>query len=75
MLSLSTFMVTHEYPINVIVEEIEELANRLSILGSLSLNEEPLVMLDFTLDLQALVTFACHCPKLRRLGHFCGSHH
>jgi len=63
-------MVTHEYPINIVVEEIEELANRWSILESLSLHEEPLVMPDFTLDLQALVTFPPHYPKLRRLGHF-----
>ncbi|OAX37481.1 hypothetical protein K503DRAFT_742642 [Rhizopogon vinicolor AM-OR11-026] len=67
---LTTFMVTHKYPVNITLEEIEELASRWPTLESLSLNEEPLVMDDFTLDLRALVPFARHCPKLRQLGLF-----
>ncbi|KAG1772489.1 hypothetical protein EV702DRAFT_1033633 [Suillus placidus] len=68
--NLVTFQVTHKYPVNITLEGIEELACRWPSLESLSLNEEPLVMHEFTLDLRALVPFARHCPKLRRLGLF-----
>ncbi|OJA20968.1 hypothetical protein AZE42_09179 [Rhizopogon vesiculosus] len=67
---LTTFMVTHKYPVNITLEEIEEHASRWPTLENLSLNEEPLAMYDFTLDLRALVPFARHCPKLRHLGLF-----
>ncbi|KAG1764421.1 hypothetical protein EDD22DRAFT_883407 [Suillus occidentalis] len=68
--NLVTFQVTHKYPVNITLEEIEELAYRWPTLESLTLNEEPLVMGEFTLDLRALVPFARLCPKLRRLGLF-----
>ncbi|OAX32090.1 hypothetical protein K503DRAFT_805521 [Rhizopogon vinicolor AM-OR11-026] len=68
--NLTTFEVLHKYPVNITLEEIEELASRWPSLRSLSLNEEPLVMSNFTLDLRALVPFARHCPKLYRLGLF-----
>lgn len=68
--NLVTFQVTHKYPVNITLEEIEELASRWPSLENLTLNEEPLVMNEFTLDLRALVPFARHCPKLRRLGLF-----
>ncbi|OAX37634.1 hypothetical protein K503DRAFT_719480 [Rhizopogon vinicolor AM-OR11-026] len=68
--NLTTFEVMHKYPVNITLEEIEELASRWPSLESLALNEEPLVMFDFTLDLRALVPFARHCPKLRRLALF-----
>lgn len=67
---LVTFQVTHKYPVKITLEEIEELACRWPFLESLALNEEPLVMNKFTLDLRALIPFARHCPKLRRLGLF-----
>ncbi|KAG1744906.1 uncharacterized protein EDB91DRAFT_1121572 [Suillus paluster] len=68
--NLTTFQVMHKYPVNITLEEIEELASRWPSLESLTLNEEPLVMHEFPLDLRALVPFARHCPKLRRLGLF-----
>jgi hypothetical protein len=68
--NLTAFEVFHKYPINITLEEIEELASRWPSLKSLSLNEEPLVMSDFTLDLRALLPFARHCPNLYRLGLF-----
>ncbi|OJA11880.1 hypothetical protein AZE42_10384 [Rhizopogon vesiculosus] len=68
--NLSTFKVVHKYPVDISLEEIEELARRWPSLENLHLNEEPLVMHDFTLDLQALVPFARHCPQLRSLGLF-----
>ncbi|KAG1869261.1 hypothetical protein C8R48DRAFT_631791 [Suillus tomentosus] len=68
--NLGTFQVMHKYPVNITLEEIEELACRWPSLESLTLNEEPLIMHDFTLDLRALIPFALHCPKLRRLGLF-----
>jgi hypothetical protein len=68
--NLTTFEVTHRYPVHITLEEIEELASRWPSLEYLSLNEEPLIMHDFTLDLRALIFFARHCPNLRRLGLF-----
>ncbi|KAJ8592766.1 hypothetical protein M405DRAFT_812276 [Rhizopogon salebrosus TDB-379] len=68
--NLTAFEVFHKYPINITLEEIEELASRWPSLKSLCLNEEPLVMSDFTLDLRALLPFARHCPNLYRLGLF-----
>jgi hypothetical protein len=68
--NLTAFEVFHKYPINITLEEIEELASRWPSLESLCLNEEPLFMSDFTLDLRALLPFARHCPNLYRLGLF-----
>ncbi|OAX37635.1 hypothetical protein K503DRAFT_866734 [Rhizopogon vinicolor AM-OR11-026] len=68
--NLSTFEVVHKYPVDISLEEIEELARRWPSLENLHLNEEPLVMHDFTLDLRALVPFARHCPQLWSLGLF-----
>jgi hypothetical protein len=68
--NLTTFELMHTYPVNITPEEIEELASRWPSLEHLCLNEEPLVMHDFTLDLQSLIPFARHCPKLLQLGLF-----
>ena len=69
-LNLTVFMLVHVYPVNITPDEIEELASRWPSLEYLRLNEEPLVMHDFTLDLQSLISFARHCPKLLQLGLF-----
>jgi hypothetical protein len=69
-LSLTTFHVAHKYPVNITLDEIEELASRWPSLEYLFLNEEPLVMHHFTLDLGALIPFARYCPKLLGLGLF-----
>ena len=68
--NLTTFELMHAYPVNITPEEIEELASRWPSLEHLCLNEEPIVIHDFTLDLQSLIPFARHCPKLLRLGLF-----
>ena len=68
--NLTTFELMHVYPVNITPEEIEELASRWPSLEHLCLNDEPLVMHDFTLDLQSLIPFARHCPKLLLLGLF-----
>ncbi|KAG1743811.1 hypothetical protein EDB19DRAFT_540921 [Suillus lakei] len=68
--NLIAFQVTHKYPVNITLGEIEEFACQWPSLENLTLNEDPLVMCEFTLDLRALVPFARHCPKLRRLGLF-----
>jgi hypothetical protein len=68
--NLTIFEIMHKYPVIITLEEIEELASRWPSLENLYLNEEPLVMDDFTLDLRALIPFARHCPKLRGLGLF-----
>ncbi|OAX34487.1 hypothetical protein K503DRAFT_724404, partial [Rhizopogon vinicolor AM-OR11-026] len=67
---LTTFEVLHKYPVNITLEEIEELASRWPSLRSLYLNEEPLVMTTPKLDLRALIPFTLYCPKLRHLGLF-----
>ncbi|KAJ8585696.1 hypothetical protein M405DRAFT_883697 [Rhizopogon salebrosus TDB-379] len=69
-LNLTTFELIHKYPVDITLAEIEELASRWPSLEDLHLNEEPLVMSDFTLDLRALCPLARHCQKLRRLGLF-----
>ncbi|EGN97651.1 hypothetical protein SERLA73DRAFT_57380 [Serpula lacrymans var. lacrymans S7.3] len=68
--NLTTFELTHEYPVDITLAEIEELARNWPSLERLSLNCEPLVMDHFTLDLRALLPFARYCPKLRKLGLF-----
>ncbi|KAH7925778.1 hypothetical protein BV22DRAFT_406666 [Leucogyrophana mollusca] len=68
--NLVTFELQHEYPVDISLSEIEELASRWPSLESLVLNEGPFVLHDFNLDLRALLPFAQHCPNLRRLGLF-----
>ncbi|OJA16651.1 hypothetical protein AZE42_04050 [Rhizopogon vesiculosus] len=69
-LNLIVFEVKHKYPVNITLEEIEELASQWPSLEYLYLNEELLVVHDFTLDLRALVHLACHSPNLLQLGLF-----
>ncbi|KAI6141622.1 hypothetical protein BKA82DRAFT_2634167 [Pisolithus tinctorius] len=68
--NLTWFEVIHKYPLRITQNEIEELASRLPSLEALELNPEPLLTSKSTLDLEALLPFANHCPKLRYLGLF-----
>ncbi|KIJ19637.1 hypothetical protein PAXINDRAFT_69106, partial [Paxillus involutus ATCC 200175] len=67
---LVTFELVHRYPLNITLDEIEELASRWPSLESLVLNVEPFTLDEdgFTLDLRALLPFARHCPRLWKLG-------
>ncbi|KAF8835217.1 hypothetical protein BDN67DRAFT_959372 [Paxillus ammoniavirescens] len=68
--NLVTFELLHQYPLKITLDEIEELASRWPSLESLVLNVAPLTLDkdSFTLDLRALLPFARHCPRLRKLG-------
>ncbi|KAI6026073.1 hypothetical protein EDC04DRAFT_2573601 [Pisolithus marmoratus] len=68
--NLVWFEVIHKYPLRITQDEIEELASRLPSLETLELNPEPLLTRKPALDLEALLPFANHCPKLRCLGLF-----
>ncbi|KAI6127220.1 hypothetical protein F5141DRAFT_379131 [Pisolithus sp. B1] len=68
--NLTWFEVMHKYPLRITQDEIEELAMRLPSLEALELNPEPLFTRKPTLDLEALLPFTNHCPKLRYLGLF-----
>ncbi|KAI5996722.1 hypothetical protein EDD15DRAFT_2364872 [Pisolithus albus] len=67
---LTWFEIMHKYPLRITQDEMEELAMRLPSLEALELNPEPLFARNPTLDLEALLPFAHHCPKLRHLGLF-----
>ncbi|KIK20220.1 hypothetical protein PISMIDRAFT_682506 [Pisolithus microcarpus 441] len=67
---LTWFEIMHKYPLRITQDEVEELAMRLPSLEALELNPEPLFTRNPTLDLEALLPFANHCPKLRYLGLF-----
>ncbi|KAI5999148.1 hypothetical protein EDD15DRAFT_2160959 [Pisolithus albus] len=67
---LTWFEVIHKYPLRITQDEMEELAMRLPSLEALELNPEPLFTRNPTLDLEVLLPFAHHCPKLRHLGLF-----
>ncbi|KAH7914881.1 hypothetical protein BJ138DRAFT_1176931 [Hygrophoropsis aurantiaca] len=68
--NLVAFELQHEYPVDVTLSQLEELASNWPSLESLVLNQEPFVLREFNLDLRALLPFASHCPSLRRLGLF-----
>ncbi|KAG9312423.1 hypothetical protein JVU11DRAFT_6806 [Chiua virens] len=68
--TLTTFELVHKYPLQITLDEIEDLASKWPHLEHLVLNAEPLFLEHdaFTLDLRALLPFARHCPRLRLLG-------
>lgn len=68
--NLVAFEMTHEYPLNLTLDDIEELASKWRSLESLLLNCEPPYLYHSALSLSALLPFACHCPELRHLGLF-----
>lgn len=68
--NLTSFELVHKYPLNITLDEIEELASEWPNVENLMLNAEPLFIDEdaFTLDLRALLPFARHCPRIRLLG-------
>lgn len=64
------FTLTHDHPVDVTQENIEELAAKWPSLETLVLACEPIELYSPTLTLRALLPFARHCPNLRNLGLF-----
>ncbi|KJA15683.1 hypothetical protein HYPSUDRAFT_148782 [Hypholoma sublateritium FD-334 SS-4] len=70
MSNLTSFEMTHQYPLNLAQSEIEIFATSCPAMENLMLNVEPVHLSDSCLTLDALVPFAQHCSQLKRLGLF-----
>jgi hypothetical protein len=68
--NLVIFEMTHEFPLNLTLGDIDELASKWPSLESLVLNCEPPNLHHSSLGLDALLPFARHCQELRQLGLF-----
>ncbi|KII84967.1 hypothetical protein PLICRDRAFT_117337 [Plicaturopsis crispa FD-325 SS-3] len=66
--NVTSFEITHEYPLRVTQDQIEELAHKWPSLKRLSLISDPVVLNPPSLTLRALLPFARHCPRLGHLG-------
>ncbi|KDQ49543.1 hypothetical protein JAAARDRAFT_165540 [Jaapia argillacea MUCL 33604] len=66
---LTTFEISHVYPLAFSQEDVEAFATRWKApLDTLTLNNEPLYPEKSLLTLRALLPFAAHCPSLKTLG-------
>ncbi|KAK7033004.1 hypothetical protein R3P38DRAFT_2700446 [Favolaschia claudopus] len=69
--NLTIFEITHQYPLDLTLEDLEQLARSWPSLRKLILNNEPLVCNEpSSLTLKALIPFAQYCPELEQLGLF-----
>ncbi|KAJ6577212.1 hypothetical protein B0H19DRAFT_932930 [Mycena capillaripes] len=68
--NLTIFEIIHQYPLDLKLEDLEQLARSWPSLRKLILNNEPVVSDDCPLTLKALIPFAKHCPELEQLGLF-----
>ena len=68
--NLTAFELMHQYPLDLRLEDINELASKWASLETLILNNEPALLDHSPLTLKALLPFARHCPNLRKLGLF-----
>jgi hypothetical protein len=64
---LKAFELTHEYPLQLTLENLEELASTWTLIEKLLLNCEPPYLAESTLTLRALVPLT-RCERLRHLG-------
>jgi hypothetical protein len=67
---LSTFHISHPYPLHLTLDDMEHIAKGCSLIEDLVLNCNPIVTDRHYLPLQAVIPFALHCLKLKRLGLF-----
>jgi hypothetical protein len=67
---LKRFHITHPYPLDVTLDDINDIASRCPSLVLLILNCIPLVLGSSRLPLEALVPFARNCPNMEVLGLF-----
>ncbi|KAF7375042.1 hypothetical protein MSAN_00390300 [Mycena sanguinolenta] len=68
--NLTIFEITHQYPLDLKLADLERLARSWPSLRKLMLNNEPVVSDECSLTLEALIPFAKHCPELEQLGLF-----
>ncbi|KAJ7773058.1 hypothetical protein B0H16DRAFT_1363088 [Mycena metata] len=68
--NLNIFEIIHQYPLDLQLEELEQLARSWPSLRKLILNNEPVISDESSLTLKALLPFARHCPELEQLGLF-----
>jgi hypothetical protein len=68
--NLTIFEIIHQYPLDLKLEDLEQLARSWPSLRKLILNNEPVISDECALTLKALVPFAQHCPELEQLGLF-----
>jgi hypothetical protein len=68
--ALTALELVHQYPLDLLQEDVELIASKWPSLETLLLNNEPVYLNQSKLTLQALLPFARHCPKLRHLGLF-----
>ncbi|KAJ7284598.1 hypothetical protein C8J57DRAFT_1119522 [Mycena rebaudengoi] len=68
--NLTVFELIHQYPMDLKLAEVEQLARAWPSLRKLILNNEPVVSSRCPLTLTALLPFAQHCPELEQLGLF-----
>ncbi|KAJ7637620.1 hypothetical protein DFH06DRAFT_1054123 [Mycena polygramma] len=68
--NLTIFEIIHQYPLDLKLEDLEQLARSWPSLQKLILNNEPVVSDTSPLTLKALIPFAQHCPELQQLGLF-----
>ncbi|KAJ7716728.1 hypothetical protein DFH07DRAFT_762332 [Mycena maculata] len=68
--NLIIFELIHQYPLDLKLEDLDQLARSWPSLRKLVFNNEPLVSDECPLTLKALLPFAQHCPELEQLGIF-----
>ncbi|KAF8207595.1 hypothetical protein K438DRAFT_2078157 [Mycena galopus ATCC 62051] len=68
--NLTIFEITHQYPLDLKLADLEQLARSWPSLRKLVLNNEPVVSNECPLTLEALIPFAKYCPELEQLGLF-----
>ncbi|KAJ7475723.1 hypothetical protein FB451DRAFT_1173730 [Mycena latifolia] len=68
--NLTIFELIHQNPLDLTLEDLDQLARSWPSLRKLILNNEPAVSSHSTLTLKALLPFAKHCPELEQLGLF-----
>ncbi|KAJ6513423.1 hypothetical protein C8R45DRAFT_858067 [Mycena sanguinolenta] len=68
--NLTIFEITHQYPLDLKLADLERLARSWPSLRKLMLNNEPVVSNECSLTLEALIPFVKHCPELEQLGLF-----
>jgi hypothetical protein len=71
---LMNFEITHQYPLALQLDDVEEIASKWPLMETLTLNDSPLAGAPVNdkdpslVTLRSLLSFARHCPQLRHLG-------
>ncbi|KAJ6544789.1 hypothetical protein DFH09DRAFT_873070, partial [Mycena vulgaris] len=68
--NLTIFELIHQNPLDLTMDDLDQLARSWPSLRKLILNNEPAVSEQSALTLKALLPFSRHCPELEQLGLF-----